>query len=598
MTRHIASRGPDAQEIWVEENVGFGHAMLRTTWESAAECQPLTLDGMTWIAADCRIDARGELLRELAAHDRTVRNDSPDPELILHAYTVWGEDCIEHLLGDFSFAIWDGCARKLFAARDHFGVKSFFYTRSGATLIFSNTLNCVRLHPAVPTDLDEMAIADFLMYGQPLDLASTSFAAIRRLAPSHTLSASRDGHAVRRYWQMPLEEEIRYARRCQYLEHFSELLDIAVRDRLRTNTAGVFMSGGLDSPTLAVTAHRILSASGSPFHLRAHTVVFDRLVPDEERKYSQIAADAIGIPIDHFPIDEYRFPPREPDPPWYPPEPGDLFDRRRVIDIHRGPASSSRVLLRGDGADALIDALPQGALERSLRPSQFGPLLGDFFWLLRTRRQVPRLGIRTLFWKAIGREKPPLVQPYPKFFNRELELKLDLPNRARAENEAIPPSVAFELTHAYWMHQFERLDPGSMQIAAEARFPFVDLRLVRYLLRLPPIPWFVEKSLLRVAMRGLLPTAILRRPKTPLAGNPWALWVPAAQTLWWNEYLVPGSGLERFVDIDALRATLSSDLRRAQAKNDHADIDSLRVALRPIALKRWLQQTACGNVEL
>ncbi len=151
MTGSLAARGPDAQQTWGRGGVGFGHTLLRTTWESSGESQPLTLDGQTWIVADCRVDARDELLRALADRGCAAETDAPDPELILRAYTVWGEACLDRLLGDFSFAIWDEGHRTLVCARDHFGVKPFFYVHVDRTFIFSNDLNCLRLHPSVPT---------------------------------------------------------------------------------------------------------------------------------------------------------------------------------------------------------------------------------------------------------------------------------------------------------------------------------------------------------------------------------------------------------------------------------------------------------------
>jgi asparagine synthase (glutamine-hydrolysing) len=165
MTEFMAFRGPDAQESWVDGAVGFGHAMLRTTFEQEREQQPCSLDGEVWITADARIDGRSELKQKLAARGRADLKAATDVELILHAYHAWGRDCVAHLLGDFAFAIWDGRERALFCARDHFGVKPFYYAHIGDEVVFSNTLNAVRLHPAVPAELNELAIADFLLFG-------------------------------------------------------------------------------------------------------------------------------------------------------------------------------------------------------------------------------------------------------------------------------------------------------------------------------------------------------------------------------------------------------------------------------------------------
>src|SRR5262244_1339636 len=96
MTDFMAYRGPDAQTTWAEGPVGFGHTMLRTTFEAEHECQPFSLEGRTWITADARIDRRRELIAKLNAKQNEPTNEGTDVELILRAYHVWGEDCVHH----------------------------------------------------------------------------------------------------------------------------------------------------------------------------------------------------------------------------------------------------------------------------------------------------------------------------------------------------------------------------------------------------------------------------------------------------------------------------------------------------------------------
>src|SRR2546425_1936863 len=286
MTEFMAYRGPDAQEVRAQGPVGLGHAVLRTTSNPAPERQPCTLDGRVWITADARVDNRQELVRRLVACGRVEPGAAGDARLILHAYHVWGEDCVEHLLGDFAFAVWDGRERRLFCARDHFGVKLFYYAHLGNCVVFSNTLECVRLHPAVSDGLNERAIGDFLLFGANQEPATTTFADIQRLPPAHTLSCVEGALRVRRYWTLSIGRENRYARAGEHVERFGELLRKAVADRLRTERIGVLMSGGLDSTTVAATARELLSKEAGPFDLRAYTAVYETLIPDQERRYS------------------------------------------------------------------------------------------------------------------------------------------------------------------------------------------------------------------------------------------------------------------------------------------------------------------------
>ena len=127
MTEYLRFRGPDDCGVQIAGPVGLGHALLRVTDESTHEHQPFTLDGRRWIVADARVDAREDLIATLrGCGQRPLHADAIDAELILCAYSAWGQDCAAHLLGDFAFAVWDGVERRLVCARDHLGVKPLF----------------------------------------------------------------------------------------------------------------------------------------------------------------------------------------------------------------------------------------------------------------------------------------------------------------------------------------------------------------------------------------------------------------------------------------------------------------------------------------
>jgi asparagine synthase (glutamine-hydrolysing) len=200
----MTSRGPDAQQVWAEGSVGFGHTLLSIPGGSEHEKQPFSLDGRVWIVADARVDAQPDLIAGLDTNGQHVPRGATDAELILRAYHTWGEKCIEHLLGDFVFGIWDGSKQRLFCARDHFGVKPFYYAHVGACIIFSNTLDCIRQHSSVSNRLNDLAIADFLLFESIQDPQATAFNDIARLNPAHTLEV-KDGQVfIDRYWKLPV----------------------------------------------------------------------------------------------------------------------------------------------------------------------------------------------------------------------------------------------------------------------------------------------------------------------------------------------------------------------------------------------------------
>ena len=257
MTDAVAYRGPDHQSTWSDGPVGFGHTLLSTTTEPSPDRQPTSLDGRVWIAADARIDGRNDLVQRLESRGRTDLGSATNAQLILHAYHAWRDECVRHLVGDFAFAIWDGPARRLFCARDHFGVKSFYYREAPGLFVFSNTLDCVRRHPESSDQLNDLAIADFLVGGVKQDESATSFEDVQRLPPAHTLIYEAGAVRMRAYWTLPTEGRVRYRHARDYVDRFSELFRDAVADRVGTSDVGVWASGGLDSTSILATADHL-----------------------------------------------------------------------------------------------------------------------------------------------------------------------------------------------------------------------------------------------------------------------------------------------------------------------------------------------------
>jgi asparagine synthase (glutamine-hydrolysing) len=252
---------------------------------------------------------------------------------------------------------------------------------------------------------------------------------------------------------------------------------------------------------------------------------------------------------------------------------------------------ASRVFLWGFGADPMMDATPD-VLEGVVRERQYGRVLTDFMWLLWNRGQIPKLGLRTVVRSSMGAAAKPDPRSYPDWLDPELEHRFDL--RGRWNAVVGPDSFKFRprrhLCGPFWTWLLEDYDLGNLLLPAEGRFPFFDLRMVRFLLRIPPMPWCTEKNILRVAMRGFLPKQILRRRKTPLAGNPLAELLQPAEMRWWEPYLIPDDGLENFIKLDVAKAALARVVEYAQAQNRHGDADMLRLNLRPIALQIWLRR--------
>lgn len=588
LTESLAFRGPDDHGVWIDGDVGLGHTLLRTTFESESERQPCSLDGQVWITADARIDGRADLIKQLAARGCAVPKNSPDVELILHAYQVWGEDCLSHLLGDFAFAIWDGPRRRLLCARDHLGVKPFYYADTGRTLVFSNTLNCVRQHPDVSDRLNDLAIADFLLFDFNQDPATTSFADIRRLPPAHYLTWEDDALRIRRYWTLPQDGPLRYPRPQEYVDHFKELLHQAVADRLRTRRVGVFMSGGLDSSTITATAKNILQAQLEPYDLRAYTDVYDRLIPDRERHYSGLVAGHLAIPIYYHVGDEYKLYERADQPEMHWPEPFHFPLVASWVDRISRVRGHSRVILTGQGGDPILYPSPS-YFYKMLKNLRIGQLIREVGQCAVKFRCLPQVRLRSSLKRFLGLGGP--LPSYPSWLNRAFAVRLDLPHRwqSLSQRAKAPHPVREEVCEIFldpfWSDMFEKqFDAGSLGLPVEFRHPLLDVRMVNFALALPPIPWCVDKTLLREAAVGLLPEDVRGRPKAPLAGNleRELLRQPGAR---WLDRLEPISELADYVDSAAIPTVTGEN-------------DAFRqwINLRPRTLNYWLASWG-GNKE-
>jgi len=262
----VLAPGGDCGAAWCAPTgrAVFGCQARVLTPESAREVQPFVRDGMA-IVADVRLDNRDELAARLSIESRS-RAEITDVELLLAAYVRWGEACVERLLGDFAFAIWDGGRRRLFAARDHIGARPLYYWQGGGSLVFASEIGGVLACPGVPAELDEIEVARLLLSpGYYADAEYTFYRQVRKLPFGHGLSF--DSHGLRR-WRHWRPEEIEERQGSTLEDCAGQLRDLvaeAVRVRLRSlRPIGAHLSGGMDSSSVAVLAARDLRRAGAP----------------------------------------------------------------------------------------------------------------------------------------------------------------------------------------------------------------------------------------------------------------------------------------------------------------------------------------------
>jgi asparagine synthase (glutamine-hydrolysing) len=251
-------------------NLAMGRCLLRLLPEDRFDRQPLSAGAVTALAADLRLDNREELARTLgiASAAAAVMADS---DILLAAWQRWGEHCVEHLIGAFSFAIWNGPEQQLFLARDHTGERPLYYSTAGGCFAFASMPKGLHPLPFVQAEVDEDYIARYLaLVYMPIE--RTIFERIERLPAGCMLSVRMGQNTLRRYWDTTKLPQLQLNSDEEYLELFRERFDEAVRSRLRTvGQVGAQLSGGLDSSSVAATAALLLEGEGR--ELTAYTAV-------------------------------------------------------------------------------------------------------------------------------------------------------------------------------------------------------------------------------------------------------------------------------------------------------------------------------------
>jgi asparagine synthase (glutamine-hydrolysing) len=528
MKNFLSLRGPDEQRhviLGTQKNVGFVHAAFHTTPESNREHQPCTIDGVVWLSGHVRIDARQQLSKDLGAHNLS-QGAPTDAQIILQAYQLWGRGLVDRIIGDYSFAIWDGREQRLFAVRDRFGTRPLFYARAGQSWILSNTLDCIRLHPEVSEELDDIWIFNYLAKEPGAGFERTVYHKIKRLPPGHVLDLIPADGAVRKYWQLEIGEPIYYNRREEYFEHFRSLAKTAIRDRIRNGRVGIGMSGGLDSASIVAF---LLQLVGDRANVLVHSTYFEKLIDDDERRYATAAANHLGISVDFQNLDSKAF-----DPHWWKrssvsPEPSEgILSQFSMMDpAQPDPFSNIRVMFMGEGPD------------NALLYADWKPYLR---WVFKTGRLIEfssavfsRLGGRP--WGEIFSSfRAALRSPdsFPVSEERPAWLRHDaLDDRTSSSGSQSHQLNKPDMRHPWhpmavasfcspvWQDYFESFDAGGAWRVMEAVHPYMDVRMVQYLLSVPVVPWCHSKLLVRESMRGLLPELVLARKKTSLVDDPW-----------------------------------------------------------------------------
>jgi asparagine synthase (glutamine-hydrolysing) len=537
----MAHRGPDGAGTWISNDgaVGLGHRRLSIIDLSNAASQPMASDdGAVQLIFNGEIYNHAEIRRELESLGHRFRTDHSDTEALLRAYLQWGRDCVHRFRGMFAFALWDQRSRELWLVRDRIGVKPLYFSRHHGRLTFASEIKALLADPEQPRAVDETSMYYYFSFLVP-PAPRTMFEGIGKLAGGTWMVVAADGTTrTERYWDaLDNRQDLSGWSDTQISEQVLDTLTDAVKLRMVSDVpVGIFLSGGIDSSTNAA----LFSRCGGK--VRTFSIGYDDEYATYRNEFAYSRQVAQGLGAEHHELrlkqqDLVDFLPRmvalqdEPigDPVCVP-----------VYYVSKLARDNGVTVCQlGEGADELFcgypnwrralrlqhlsDSLP---VPNSLRQVGLGLLRMankheslPYDWLSRTTQDRP------IFWG--GAEAMPHLSR-EKIISGRLREKF----AGHTSWDAVAPIwerfvARGDTSRLHWMTYLDlnyrlpelllmRVDKMSMGVSLECRVPFLDHKLVELGLSIDEqvlTRGGVLKTVLKRAVRGIIPDEIIDRPK-------------------------------------------------------------------------------------
>lgn len=532
MTELIQHRGPDDSGYYLKENVGLGFRRLSIIDLSTGH-QPLSNEDDTlWIVFNGEIYNYLSLRQMLIGKGHKFRTKT-DTETIVHLFEEYGKDCVKYLRGMFAFAIWDDKNKKLFCARDRFGIKPFFYFIDKDRFIFGSEIKCVLNETHASSQISLPMLDQYMAFGYSSG-DGTIYQNINKLRPAHTLEVHQSGEAnITRYWDIHYQPDFSKTE-----EEWCELLDNKLSESVKIHLMsdvplGAFLSGGIDSSAVVALMSKYSNSPVKTFSIGFKEAEFNELIYAREiaKKYGTEHHEQIVEPesISLLPklVDNYDEPFADSSaiPTYY----VSKFAREFVT-----------VVLSGDGGDELFVGYDSYQRMKNMQTFNVLPnLLSKYFWggvhkiipnsmkgkgaayyLSKPKHSFPAfLSIwqmaerkrlfRKEFWETI-KESPAESRRFAYFTNKE---SLDfLFNMQKMDMQKY--MVDDILT---------KVDRASMVNSLEVRVPILDHEFAELTATIPStlkLKGKAKKYIFKKAMKDYLPESILSHKKqgftTPL----------------------------------------------------------------------------------
>ena len=509
MSLTMKKRGPDDSGIISGDFYSFAHNRLSVMDPEKAK-QPMTVkyQGTSYtIIYNGEIYNFKELRCELQKLGITFKTDG-DTEVVLYSYIIYKEKCAQKLNGIFAFAVVDEKENRVFLARDRFGVKPFFYTSVGSTLLIASEIKALLKHPNVKSEIDKTGLWQ-LLYLSPVTInGSGVFKNIYEIKPAHCGYFSADGLCLEKYWELvPKDITISSAEAAQHTKQL--LLDAVNRQLVSDVPLAVLLSGGLDSSVVSSIASRHYKYNGETLSTYSFEYEDNRknfksslFQPQGDDEYAEWLAERLGTAHTVLTTPNLEVS-------------GLLYEAVKARDIPgQADIDSSllyfcskikerhTVVLSGECADEIFGGYPWFYRKEMLES-------GFFPWV-----HSPKV--------RAGLFKDEIIKvdegfDYISSIYKQSIAECPLTNEESPDMKTA--RIATWLSVNYFMTSLlERKDRMSMYSGLEVRVPFADHRILEFVYN---VPWSikfensVEKALLRKAASELLPERILYRKKSP-----------------------------------------------------------------------------------
>lgn len=564
MCRAIAHRGPDAEGIHIDTAIGLGQTRLAVIDLSPAAIPPLTSEDQTlWVVFNGEIYNFQALGTELKRRGHRFSTQS-DTEVILHLYEEYGTDLVQHLHGMFAFALWDQKRKRLFAARDRFGEKPFFYKSDARFFIFGSAIRAITAYGNIAVAPDWVAIDHYLTH-QYVPSPFSAFAGIAKLPPGHLLLCDAMGAVeIKRYWAPEPQQPISGTAR-----EIEEELLFRMRESIRLRMVadvplGALLSGGIDSGTV-VALMAGLKGSGpvKTFSLgfaeeKSNELPFARAVAQRYgTDHHELVLGSSSMAVLPELVHHYNEPFADP-------------SALPTYHISRLAREHVTVALTGDGADECFAGYTNYAKAMRQSPLDSLPLglqHGVKSLLVRISRSLGTSTLATALAKNAARLGSGIPEKFlsrmaifnswdkNRLYSQEMRAFLASGN---LEKPGLPPPWHPSMDGWEWMMRHDqsnylpdclmvKTDVASMAHGLELRAPMLDHTLVEFAATIPVELKYdgrMGKKIVRNAVAALLPGEVLAKPKTGF-GIPLASWLKKQDGKILRETLLTEKSLRR-----------------------------------------------------